>query len=481
MSQIFSNKNTDQKQIFVPNLKINEYDVLEERLEKIYSKKQHWTLKDFEQEVKRANLGLISHWEIKDFHQRQKKSKNPPKKIQSTINASQIRENYHVDIMKFDKYQFQNFSYILIVIDVYSRYVHCIALTGIDPIILFNSIKYSIEKLGRPFHLNLGIEPVNLWDICKNEHFEKYIKETNISIYKKAYLANGFHRTLKERIIRWQNTNKSTDWPSAIEKIVSEYNNTRHSMIKAIPQKIWLGEDTNHQTTIKVEKIFKLDEEVQLKKDEKIYKISKVKDELENKTKFSSIASQKKPSWEWRYRLQDPKTGKDVDGYFGKKEIANIEEKQEMKKPEYVEPKEPNNEREKQIAQFLTEQKITFTPNKRFDIGKAVDFCIEEKNVMIIIEVDQFQHKNGNYTPEKEQERMNLITGSVDKAVVFIRYNPDPFVDDKKVLHKENDVPTQQQRQLCLQKVLDQTIKSPPEQKMSIIYLFYDGDRNILV
>ncbi len=53
-------------------------------------------------------------------------------------------------------------------------------------------------------------------------------------------------------------------------------------------------------------------------------------------------------------------------------------------------------------------------------------FPLEGKTHCVIVEVDEFQHKHGNYLEECECARMNrIVSGIGGKSVIFVRYNPD--------------------------------------------------------
>ena len=51
-------------------------------------------------------------------------------KVFSSIVANGPRGNYQMDLMIYDRYERNNYKYVLGVIDVYSRYVVCIPLTN---------------------------------------------------------------------------------------------------------------------------------------------------------------------------------------------------------------------------------------------------------------------------------------------------------------------------------------------------------------
>jgi hypothetical protein len=77
--------------------------------------------------------------------------------------------------------------------------------------------------------------------------------------------------------------------------------------------------------------------------------------------------------------------------------------------------------------------KIIF--NKTINDGcsnKRPDILIDLFLFILIVEFDEKQHKNSSYTPECENMRMmTLFKDLGNRPIVFIRFNPDCYIDDK--------------------------------------------------
>ena len=61
------------------------------------------------------------------------KTKRKPLKVDrvyNTIIASGYRADYQIDIIVYDRFEYHHYKYILCVIDVYSRYASCRAMTN---------------------------------------------------------------------------------------------------------------------------------------------------------------------------------------------------------------------------------------------------------------------------------------------------------------------------------------------------------------
>jgi len=95
---------------------------------------------------------------------------------------------------------------------------------------------------------------------------------------------------------------------------------------------------------------------------------------------------------------------------------------------------------------------------------------------IVYIEVDENMHKY-NYCQLGEIKRMINIyfdDGEIERPTVFIRYNPDSFVDSNNIEQKLS--------QLKREKLLIEWIRyfksNAPKEKLSIKFLFYDGHNN---
>ena len=66
------------------------------------------------------------------------------------------------------------------------------------------------------------------------------------------------------------------DWYKILSDIVNNYNNTYHRTIKTTPMKIKSGEDTNHQSIVRVSHDFKTGDKVRKRIDQNIYSKSDV-------------------------------------------------------------------------------------------------------------------------------------------------------------------------------------------------------------
>jgi hypothetical protein len=111
--------------------------------------------------------------------------------------------------------------------------------------------------------------------------------------------------------------------------------------------------------------------------------------------------------------------------------------------------------------QIPTEACNKYRPDFVFDIGTHV----------IILEVDENQHQS--YACECEQSRMiNLFQDFGGVPVIFIRFNPDKYVNNKGERFNTYD----KSRETRLLKTLRSLIVHIPKELLSVIYLYYNGD-----
>ena len=132
------------------------------------------------------------------------------------------------------------------------------------------------------------------------------------------------------------------------------------------------------------------------------------------------------------------------------------------------------HEKENEIKNLLDDNKIPYTHDKIVVNGcskKRPDFYIyTSTGKVIILEIDEFQHKRKNYSCECEVTRMKQIFFDIGtQNVLFVRYNPDSY---KPIIGKEY---TNKQKQNYLIKYLKQTIEESSFGKLGVTYLFYDG------
>lgn len=134
----------------------------------------------------------------------------------------------------------RKFKYILIVLDVYTRYLWTIILTNKRGETITNAFEELLKKTKRI--------PKLLWVDEGREYFNKtfqdFLKTKNVHIYhtyseRKACLAERVIRTLREmmekEITKNQLAKIEEDWTNILERITRVYNSREHRSIKMSP------------------------------------------------------------------------------------------------------------------------------------------------------------------------------------------------------------------------------------------------------
>ena len=130
----------------------------------------------------------------------------------------------------------KGYKYILIVIDVYSKYVWAKPLKnkkGIEVTTNFEQILKQLPIMPKHIQTDQGSE-------FYNTHFKSMLHTYNIKHYSvyssmKACVAERFIRTLKTKIFKKFTEKGTHNWIELLPEIVREYNQTVHSTIKMKP------------------------------------------------------------------------------------------------------------------------------------------------------------------------------------------------------------------------------------------------------
>ena len=215
--------------------------------------------------------------QVQNFYDNQEviqKTKRKPLKVDrvyNTIIASGYRADYQIDIIVYDRFEFHHYKYILCVIDVYSRYASCRAMTNRKNETILEELKSIFDEMGVPRAINSDNE---FNKAMLNEYFDK----NDITCYysqvdeiNKNSIVERFNRTLCGLINKWRLATGQYDWYRILPDIVKNYNTTFHRTIKTTPMKIKEGVDKNHQTIIVVTHDFKINDKVRHSKPKNIF------------------------------------------------------------------------------------------------------------------------------------------------------------------------------------------------------------------
>ena len=139
-----------------------------------------------------------------------------------------------VDMQKFSKWN-RGYKYLMMVIDVFSKYGWIIPLKDKKGESVMNAFKTIFNE---------GRKPQYLWVDKGKEFYNKHLKELldkyNIKIYsteneEKSSVVDRWNRTIKNKMWKQFTIQGNTQYLDMLPKILKQYNNTKHSSIKMKP------------------------------------------------------------------------------------------------------------------------------------------------------------------------------------------------------------------------------------------------------
>lgn len=166
------------------------------------------------------------------------------------IYAPNVKDNYQIDIMIYDRYTYHNYKYILCCIDVKSRYAECRAMTNRNNETILKNLKDIFNNMGLPNSISCDLEfdTKNMKKYADDNNIEFYFSEANDII--KNGIVERFNRTLANLLQKYRLASGRNDWNKYLNDIVYNYNNTIHSTIKETPFDVF-NEITKSKQVIK--------------------------------------------------------------------------------------------------------------------------------------------------------------------------------------------------------------------------------------
>lgn len=151
-----------------------------------------------------------------------------------------IGDTYQIDLMDLNQYakENKNFKYILTVVDIFSKYAWTIPTKSKNA----KDVTCAMDKI-----LSAGNVPKNIHSDqgteFYNSQFKKLMKDYRINHYstfsiKKAAMCERLIKTLKQKLWKELHMRGSYKWYDLIDRIVLEYNNTKHHTIKMKPNEV---------------------------------------------------------------------------------------------------------------------------------------------------------------------------------------------------------------------------------------------------
>ena len=249
---------------------------INEQLKKLYYDPKTGLIDAYKLYLKAKENNInVSYKQVNDFlnkqHVHQISKQNYRPKYFSSIIANKIRDEYQMDIIIYDRYQINNYKYILCVIDIYSRYCSARPLTNRESITILNTIKEIFKIMGKPKLIS-----------CDNEFNTKiinsYFSDNNISVnysepneIQKNSIVERFNKTLAGYIKKLREGLKIYNWVKYLPSIMENYNYSWHRTIRNTPYNIFYEKGNNNQDIIIVPRKFNINDKVRIKLKKKAF------------------------------------------------------------------------------------------------------------------------------------------------------------------------------------------------------------------
>mgnify|MGYP001383686276 CR=1 FL=1 len=172
-----------------------------------------------------------------------------PKEFNSVV-AHKIRDNYEVDLMVYDRYEINGYSYVFGCIDTKSRYAHCIPMTNRKGSTILKCFKQTFKIMGVPKRINMDNE-------FKSKELVKYLANNKIEVFysfadeafesMKNPIIERFWRTLATLLQSYRTNTGNKKWYEYLNRVVNSYNNSEHGTIKTEPLNVWKQKDKSQE------------------------------------------------------------------------------------------------------------------------------------------------------------------------------------------------------------------------------------------
>lgn len=152
-----------------------------------------------------------------------------------------IDDTLQADLVEMIPYANKNkqMKYILTVINIFSKKAYARALknkSGPEVTRAMQSVLSSMNHSIKNLHVDMGNEFYNssMKDLLRQKDINMYSTYTTM----KAAIVERFNRTLKNKMWKQFSLRGSYKWIDILQSLISEYNNTKHRIIKMKPDEV---------------------------------------------------------------------------------------------------------------------------------------------------------------------------------------------------------------------------------------------------
>ena len=203
---------------------------------------QYTSIKSLYSAVK--NKGITNN-EVRDFIQNQESSQLFKKAVRIK-HYCPIVAKYKFEILQADIADMsniatanRNYNYLLVVVDVFSRFAFVIPLKNKRADTITEAITEIIKETEpKTITTDLGSEFISNSFRKLLERQGTEINYVEVGDHKRLGIVDRFIRTLREKLNKYMAMHNTTTYIDVLQKIVYNYNNTYHSGIKNIPAEV---------------------------------------------------------------------------------------------------------------------------------------------------------------------------------------------------------------------------------------------------
>ena len=196
----------------------------------------------------RLQLTDVKEWLANQAsYQVTKRRMRPRKNATPSISGYYPRYCYQIDILVYTRYEVHGYRYILMVIDVYSRFLMAIPLKTREMSEIMNALVDICQENDYPDNISADNEfnkaPFLLW--CDTYDIKPWFSDPN-EPYKNA-IVERVNGTLATILQRWREGTGKTDWVTALPSLLANYNTTIHSTTGKKPKTVFARLERSEQ------------------------------------------------------------------------------------------------------------------------------------------------------------------------------------------------------------------------------------------
>ena len=231
-------------------------------------KKAYKKLKLIDPQIKKSDVKQV--YESQAVNQVLKQRKKE-KVLFNTVTANYAGDCYEIDLMIYDRYQQYKQKYILVIIDVYSRYVGVRAMSSRKLSLIIKNVLEIFTEMGSPYKIKADNEfnKLEFNKLMESLHVKTSFTQPD-EIHKNP-IVERFNKTLALLLNRIRIATKNYKWPTYLQQAIKNYNNTYHDTTHHTPTEIFNGDDYNEQRILRVESDLKVGDHVRIVLKKKLF------------------------------------------------------------------------------------------------------------------------------------------------------------------------------------------------------------------